>query len=341
MVKSLDKRGKTASDPARSSGVRVLADHHDHHHDHDHGHHGHGHDHGHGHHDHTAGAGAKALSIALAISGTVLIAELAGAWAYNSLALLSDAAHMFTDVAALAIALLALKVATKAPDDRRSFGYKRLEILAAAFNALMMFVASGYVAVEAIGRFLHPEPIAAGGMIGIAAFGLVANLAAMRVLMASRGESMAMKGAYLEVWADAIGSTGVIAGAILILLTGYVWIDPVIAIGIALWILPRTWSLLSDTINVLLEGVPKGIDLTAVRTALIDVDGVADVHDLHIWSMSTSDLNATVHVALGLDADHERVRRAVAGVLADRYEIHHATVQVERDPCGAAERVHD
>ena len=314
-------------------------DHHDHGPGHSHDHHGH--KHGHGHHDHTAGAAPRALALALCFSGAVLVAELLGAWAFNSLALLSDAAHMFTDVAALAIALLALKVASKAPDDKRSFGYKRLEILAAAFNAMMLFVAAGYVVIEAIGRFRSPEPVATGGMLAIAIFGLLTNLLAMRLLMASRGDNLAMKGAYLEVVADAIGSGGVIVGAILIWATDWVWVDPVVAIGIALWILPRTWSLLSDTMNVLLEGVPKGIDLAKVRATLGEVEGVADVHDLHIWSMSTNDLNATVHVALGESADHEQVRRAVAALLRDDFAIHHATIQVERDPCADHERVHD
>jgi cobalt-zinc-cadmium efflux system protein len=280
------------------------------------------------------------LTIALCLSSAVLIAELAGAFVFNSLALLSDAAHMLTDVAALVIALVALRIATKAPDDRRSFGYKRFEILAAAFNALMMVAASIYVIVEAIGRFRSPEAVAAGGMIVVAAFGLVVNLIAMRLLLASRGESMAMKGAYLEVWADAIGSVGVIIGAGLIRVTGYVWIDPVVAIGIALWILPRTWSLLSDTVNVLLEGVPRGIDLAEVRGVLGKVEGVRDVHDLHIWSMATNDLNGTVHVAIVESVDGEIVRHAVATLLRDRFAIHHATIQVERHACALEERVH-
>jgi cobalt-zinc-cadmium efflux system protein len=320
---------------------------HDHHHGHaghdGHQHHGHGHhDHGHGsgHHDHTAGAPARALLIALALSGVTLAAELVGAWFFNSLALLSDAAHMMTDVAALAIALMALRIADKAPDDRRSFGYKRLEILAAAFNALLLFAASLFVAVEAIGRFRTPEPVAAMGMLWVAVIGLVMNLCAMRVLMAGRGESMAMKGAYLEVWADAIGSAGVIAAAILIRLTGWVWIDPLVAIGIALWILPRTWSLLTDTANVLLEGVPRGLDLAEVRRAIGEQAGVVDVHDLHIWSLSTSEVNGTVHVAVAPDVDGDRVRRGVAALMAERFRINHATIQIERDPCAADARPH-
>ena len=278
--------------------------------------------------------------IALGLSGSVLAIELLGAFLYNSLALLSDAAHMLTDVAALVIALMAVRIGTKAPDDKRTFGYKRLEILAAAFNAMLLFAAAAYVLVQAIGRFRAPEPVAATGMLVVAAIGLAINLLAMRVLMAGRGESMAVKGAYLEVWSDAIGSLGVIVGAILIRVTAQQWIDPVVAIGIALWVLPRTWALLSDTINVLLEGVPKGIDLAAVRQAIADVPGVCDVHDLHVWSMAISDVNGSVHIAIVDEANGEEVRLAVAALLDSRFDIGHATIQIERDPCHAAARPH-
>jgi cobalt-zinc-cadmium efflux system protein len=314
---------------------------HDHHNHHGHDHsHGHGHSHGGGHHDHTAGAHPRALTIALALSATVLVAELAGAFLFNSLALLSDAAHMLTDVAALLIALLAVRIARKAPDDRRTFGYKRLEILAAAFNALMLFAAAIYIMVAAIGRFRDPEDIASTGMLAIATLGLVVNLIAMRVLVAGRGENMAMKGAYLEVWADAIGSVGVIAAAILIRVTGRLWIDPLVAIAIALWVLPRTWSLLRDTTNVLLEGVPSGIDLAEIRRAISEQAGVCDVHDLHVWCMSTTDISLTVHVAIDGGADHDTLRRTVAHLLEHRFAIAHATIQVEREACSADIRAH-
>ena len=305
----------------------------------DHGHHHH-HDHAHGHHDHSAGASGRALGIALALTGSVLGIELTGAIFYNSLALLSDAAHMLTDVAALAIALMAVRIGDKAPDDRRSFGYKRLEILAAAFNALLLFAAAAYVLIEAIGRFRAPEPVAAIGMMAVAGLGLTINLIAMRVLMAGRGESMAVKGAYLEVWSDAIGSVGVIIGAILIRTTGKLWIDPVVAIGIALWVLPRTWTLLRDTVNVLLEGVPKGIDLGEIRRAIAAEPGVCDVHDLHVWSMAISDINGTVHIAIVDEAEGEDVRLRVAALLDHRFGIGHATIQIERDPCATAARPH-
>ena len=317
---------------------------HHHHHGHHHGHGDHGHpDHhhgSHGHHDHTAGASARSLTIALGLTGSVLAIELAGAFLYNSLALLSDAAHMLTDVAALGIALMAVRIGGKAPDDKRTFGYKRLEILAAAFNALLLFAAAAYVLMEAIGRFRTPEPVAATGMLAVAVLGLIINLVSMRVLVAGRGESMAVKGAYLEVWSDAIGSVGVILGALLIRVTGKAWIDPVVAIGIALWVLPRTWALLSDTINVLLEGVPKGLDLAEIRQAISDLSGVCDVHDLHVWSMAISDVNGSVHIAIIEEANGEDVRLAVAELLERRFGIGHATIQIERDPCGVAARPH-
>ena len=151
---------------------------------------------------------------------------------------------------------------------------------------------------------------------------------------------MAVKGAYLEVWSDAIGSVGVIVGAILIRVTGKLWIDPIVAIGIALWVLPRTWALLRDTTNVLLEGVPKGIDLAEIRASISALPGVCDVHDLHVWSMAISDVNGTVHIAITEDADGEDVRLRVAALLDQRFGICHATIQIERDPCGAGERPH-
>ena len=189
---------------------------HDHHHDHDHhGHHGHGHGHGHGHHhhDHAAGASARRIGIALGLNLSVLGAELIGAWAFGSLALLSDAAHMFTDAAALAIALAALAIAKRPADDRRTFGYRRFEILAAAFNAVLLFIVGGFVLIEGVRRFFDPVPVASLGMMAVAGLGLVANVIAMAVLAGGRGESMTVRGAYLEVWADALGSLAVIAGA--------------------------------------------------------------------------------------------------------------------------------
>lgn len=302
------------------------------------------HDHGSGGHahDHTAGANAKMLGIALALTATYLVAEVIGAFVFNSLALLSDAAHMLTDVAALVIALLAIRIGQRAADDQRTFGYKRFEILAAAFNALLLFAVAIYVLVEAIQRFSEPEPVQSTGMMIVAAIGLVVNLMSMRLLTAGKEASLNVKGAYLEVWADMIGSVGVIIGALAIRFTGWTWVDPVVAILIGLWVLPRTWVLLRDTINVLLEGVPRRIKLSELRTAIGGLPGVAGVHDLHVWSTTTEDVSCTAHVTLTESADADRVRKAIAGTLDERFGIEHTTIQTETpgEVCGDDEHLH-
>ncbi len=298
------------------------------------------HSHGGHAHDHAAGANARMLGYALALTFGYLLVEVAGAFLFNSLALLSDAAHMLTDVAALAIALAAIRVGQKAADDRRTFGYKRFEILAAAFNALLLFAVAVYILIEAIERFRSPQPVVSGGMLAIAAIGLAVNFAAMKLLAAGKDASANVKGAYLEVWADMLGSFGVIAGAVVIRLTGWTLVDPLVAVGIGLWVLPRTWLLLRDTINVLLEGVPGGLELAEIRAAIGDVAGVAGVHDLHVWSMSTADVSCTAHVELSADADQDRVRKAVADLLHDRFGIGHCTIQTERETCDGAAHLH-
>ena len=313
-------------------------DHHGHsHHGHDHAHghaQGHAHGHGPGGHDHAAGASAGRIGIALALNLSVLGAELVGAWAFGSLALLSDAGHMLSDAAALGIALAALRVAQRPADEKRTFGYRRFEILAAAFNAVLLFVVAGVVLFEGVRRFLDPQPVASLGMMAVAALGLVANVVAMAVLAGGRGESMTVRGAYLEVWADAIGSVGVIAGAVAIRLTGRTWIDPLVGIGIALWVLPRAWTLLRDTTQVLLEGVPARLSLAEVRAALSDADGVAGVHDLHLWSLAGDDASLTAHIELAEGGEAEGVRTRLTTLLAERFEVRHVTLQCEAGPCG-------
>lgn len=288
-------------------------------------------------HDHTGGANSKAIGWALALTSVYLVAEVIGAFVFNSLALLSDAAHMMTDVAALAIALLAIRIGQRPADDKRTFGYKRFEILAAAFNALLLFAVAIYVLVEAVQRFREPEAVQSTGMMIVAAIGLVVNLISMRLLTAGKDASMNVKGAYLEVWADMIGSVGVIAGALAIRFSGWTWVDPVVAIGIGLWVLPRTWVLLRDTINVLLEGVPGGIKLPELRSAIAGVPGVAGVHDLHVWSMATQEVSCTAHVTLAQGVISDTIRKAVAVTLHSRFGIEHSTIQTE----GAGEACED
>lgn len=300
------------------------------------------HRHGAAGHDHAAGADARSLRWALALTFTYFIAEVVGGFVFNSLALLSDAAHMMTDVMALVIALLAITLGRRNADDRRTFGYRRFEILAAAFNAVLLFGVAIYVVVEAIRRFGTPQEVQSWGMLIVAAIGLVVNVVSMRLLTAGKDASFNVKGAYLEVWADMIGSIGVILGALAIKFTGFTWIDPIVAVAIGLWVLPRTWILLRDTTNVLLEGVPGGLKLGEVRTAIAGVPGVAGLHDLHVWSMSNDDVSCTVHVVLKEGADVDATRTAVQAVLLEKYEIEHSTIQTEGSDrqCGDEDHLH-
>lgn len=298
---------------------------------------------GHNHsHDHGAGANAKKLTIALVLTGSFLIVEVIGGFYFNSLALLSDAAHMMTDVVALSIALMAIKIGQRPPDDKRSFGYRRFEILAATFNAVLLFAIAIYILFEAVDRFTRPQEVQSWGMLIVATFGLIVNIISMRLLTSAKDDSMNVKGAYLEVWADMIGSVGVIIGALMIKFTGWTWVDPVVAALIGFWVLPRTWMLLRDTTNVLLEGVPSGMDLADVRKSIHDIDGVIGVHDLHVWSISNNAVNATAHVVAAEGADHDALRRTVIDLFANRFDIEHLTVQIESDGahCETNEQLH-
>lgn len=280
-------------------------------------------------HDHASGASAKRLTIALSLTVTFLVAEVIGGLVFNSLALLSDAAHMFTDVIALSIALAAIKIGQKPADDRRTFGYRRFEILAAAFNAVLLFLVAGYVFWEGVQRLRDPEPVGSTGMLIVASIGLIVNLISMRILAGGKDASLNVKGAYLEVWADMLGSLGVLGAAMVIMLTGWRWVDPVVAIGIGLWVLPRTWILLKETTHILLEGAPKGLSVTAIRAEIEALPGVSGVHDLHAWVTGGDEPSFSVHVIKAGDADGDQVRASVRDLLESRYGIHHATIQIE------------
>lgn len=273
---------------------------------------------------------------ALGLTGSFLLAEIIGAFVTNSLALLSDAAHMATDTLGLMIALLAVRLSRRPPDARRTYGYARLEALGALVNGALLFVVGAYILWEAVQRFRAPQPIASGGMLLIAGLGLVINLVAMRLLHAGSGESLNVKGAYLEVWSDMLGSVAVIIGALLIRWTGWQVIDPILAVLIGLWVLPRTWVLLREAVNVLLEGVPKGVDLAQVRGALCAHAGVVDVHDLHVWALASSTPALTAHVVIADGGEPDLLRRQLGALLHERFEIDHVTLQVEADHCGDA-----
>lgn len=278
----------------------------------------------------------KPLWWALGLTAAFLVVEVVGAFLTNSLALLSDAAHMATDTLALMIALVAVRLSRRPPDARRTYGYARLEALGAMFNGGMLFLVAGYILWEAVARFRQPQEVASTGMLVIAGIGLGINLLAMRLLRAGSGESLNVKGAYLEVWADMLGSVAVIAGALLIRWTGWKVIDPILAVLIGLWVLPRTWVLMREAINVLLEGVPKGVDLAAVRAQLDAHPAVRDVHDLHVWALASSTPALSAHVVVDAAQDADRVRRTLADALHHHHGIEHVTLQLESAHCGEA-----
>ncbi|MEN5208146.1 cation diffusion facilitator family transporter [Stenotrophomonas terrae] len=276
----------------------------------------------------------KPLWWALGLTTAYLVVEVIGAFWTNSLALLSDAAHMATDALGLMIALTAVRLSRRPPDARRTYGYARLEALGAVANGLLLFGVGIYILFEAAQRFQQPQAIASTGMMWVAAFGLVVNLIAMRLLSAGSGESLNVKGAYLEVWSDMLGSVAVIIGGLIIHFTGWTLVDPILAVLIGLWVLPRTWVLLRDAINVLLEGVPKGVVLADIEQALRGHAGVAGIHDLHVWALASSTPALTVHVVMEDGQAPDVLRRQLADLLHERFDIDHVTVQVEADHCG-------
>lgn len=282
----------------------------------------------------------RKLWFALGLTTSFMIAEVIGAFVTGSLALLSDAAHMMTDALALAISLVAIQVAKRAADRKRTFGYARFEILAAAFNALLLFAVAFYILYEAYQRLQAPAQIQSTGMLVIAVLGLIVNLIAMRLLSAASGESLNVKGAYLEVWSDMLGSIGVMIAAVVIMWTGWGWVDSLVAAAIGFWVLPRTWSLLKESMNVLLQGVPDGIDIDQVEQAIRAIPGVKDVHDLHIWALTSGKNVLSTHLVTdsALDTEH-KILSQVTEMLHEQFDISHATVQVEGD--GFAHDEHD
>ncbi len=273
------------------------------------------------------------LWVALILTSTFLVAEAAAGFLLNSLALLADAAHMFTDAAALAIALAAVRIARRPADARRTYGYHRFEILAAAFNALLLFGVAAYILFEAYQRFRSPGDVQTTGMLVVATIGLVINLISMRLLSAGKDSSLNIKGAYLEVWSDMLGSLGVIVAAILIRFTGWSWIDTLVAAGIGLWVLPRTWILLKESLNILLEGTPEGLSLDDVTTAMLGVAGATEVHDLHVWVLTSGKNSLTAHVVHRSDVAPAQIIENIQTLVAKRFEVFHTTIQCELVAC--------
>lgn len=279
-------------------------------------------------------ANEKNLKIALVLTGTYMLAEIIGAFITGSLALLSDAAHMFTDVAGLAIALVAIQIGKRPADTARTYGYYRFEILAAALNASILFLVAFYILYEAYQRFQIPREIESMGMLVVAVIGLIVNLIGLRLLQAGSKENLNVKGAYLEAWSDMLGSLGVIIAAITIHFTGWWLVDPIVAVGIGLWVLPRTWLLLKQSVNILLEGVPEGIELAQIEEALQSIPGVSDVHDLHVWAITSGKVSLTAHLLVdAVRQNGDQVVKQASEMLEERFHIAHSTIQIEMENC--------
>ncbi|MET8507847.1 cation diffusion facilitator family transporter [Streptomyces sp. NPDC004787] len=303
-----------------------------------------GHDHGHGHGGPPpTGTAALAhrnrLRIALGITLSVMVVEIVGGLVADSLALIADAAHMATDAVGLAMALLAIHFANRPPAGNRTFGYARAEILAALANCLLLLGVGGYVLYEAIQRFLEPAETRGGLAITFAVIGLVANIVSLSLLMRGQKESLNVRGAYLEVLADALGSVTVIVAAGIILLTGWQYADPIASILIGLMIVPRTVKLLRETLDVLLEAAPKGVDMAEVRAHILALPGVEDVHDLHAWTITSGMPVLSAHVVVTQDTldavGHEKMLHDLQGCLGSHFDVEHCTFQLE--PAGHAE----
>lgn len=269
------------------------------------------------------------LRIALFLTLSFFVIEVVGGVISGSLALLADAAHMFTDVAALTLAYAAMSLADRAPTRKHSFGLYRAEILAAFVNAQILLVVSGYILWEAYKRFRTPEPVETGLMLGVAIVGLAANLVSMKLLHGGYEKSLNVKAAYLEVVTDVMGSLGVIAAALLMRPTGWYWLDPAISAAIGLFIVPRTISLLRQAGHILLEGSPREVDLNALREELLSVPGVQAVHDMHLWTLTSGVNSASAHIRAATDRPREEVRSAVQEVFEEYAGVDHATIQIE------------
>jgi cobalt-zinc-cadmium efflux system protein len=302
-----------------------------------------GHDHGHA---HGAAAGGTATSayrgrlrIALAITLGIVVVQIVGGALADSLALVADSAHMATDALGLGMALLAIHFANRPPSDQATFGYARAEILAALANCLLLLGAGGYVVYESVQRFITPAQTEGRLALLFGAIGLVANLVSLALLMRGQKESLNVRGAFLEVAADALGSVTVIVSSLVIMLTGWQAADPIASLVIALMIAPRTWKLLRETLSVLLETAPTGVDMAEVRSHILATDGVEDVHDLHAWTITSGMPVLSAHVVVSPEAlnaiGHEKMLHELQGCLGDHFDVEHCTFQLE--PSGHAE----
>ncbi|WP_199432729.1 cation diffusion facilitator family transporter [Qaidamihabitans albus] len=293
-----------------------------------------GHGHGHGHVRPSSGSASgryvRRLAAAFAIGAVFMVLQFVVALATSSLALLSDAAHMFTDVLGVGLALLAILLARRSgPTFSRTFGMYRGEVLAALANAVLLFGVAGYVLYEAIDRIADPPRVPGLPVLLVAAAGLLANLVSFLLLRGGAKESLNVRGAYLEVLADMIGSVGVLISAAVTLTTGWRYADPIAGVAIAVFVLPRTVMLARRALRILFQHAPHGVDVARLSGELNTLPGVEDVHDLHVWTLTSGMEVASAHLTIAPEADSSDVLSSAQALLARDYSIEHATLQVE------------
>lgn len=303
-------------------------------HSHDHGSHGHHH-----HHHHGDGSNARRLAVVLVLTAIYMVAELVGGWLSHSLALLADAGHMLSDVGALALSLFAAWISRRPPTPKRSYGHYRTEILAALANAATLIAISVWVVIEAWKRLQAPPQVAGVTVMGIAAGGFLVNLAGMWVLSGGRAENLNVRGAWLHVATDALGNIGTVIAGALVTYAGWAWADPAASVLIALLVCWSSWALLRESVDVLMESVPAGIDPDAVRQALQQVSGVQAVHDLHIWSITSGRISLSAHVAVDGARPDRDVLPDLCATLRQGFAITHVTLQLESE-CVSEDALH-
>ncbi len=290
-------------------------------HDHDEEHHSHSH--------HAHESSGRRLKIVLVLTAIYMIAEAVGGWLSNSLALLSDAGHMLTDVAALALAIFALWFSSRPITTKKTYGYYRLEILAALANGVALVVISLLIVYEAIQRLKNPETVAGFEVMLIAIGGLMVNGISAWLLHSASSENLNMRGAFLHIIGDALGSVGAIAAGILIWLFNWTIADPIISMAMCLLIVFSAWTLIRESVNILLEGTPSHIEIKDVVNAMHEIQGVRDVHDLHVWTISSNKYALSAHVRIDADAAYKKTLDALREKLHQRFNMDHVTIQIE------------
>ncbi|MFJ5772340.1 cation diffusion facilitator family transporter [Psychrobacillus sp. NPDC093180] len=301
--------------------------HHHHHHGHDH------HGHSHHHFEESREGNKKGLLIALLITTGIMFLEFFGGLFTNSLALLSDSGHMLSDASALLLSLIAIWFASRAPSPQKTFGGYRFEILAALFNGITLFIIAGFIVWEAFGRLVEPQAVASGTMMLIAAVGLFANLLSAWALM-RKGDvknNVNLRGAYLHVLGDALGSIGAIIAGIFMLLFDWFIADPIISVLVALLILRSAWGIIKHSVHILMEGTPISIDQTEVKAELEKIEGVNHVHDLHIWTITSGLDSLSCHIVIEEERNSQHILQQAIDILKEKFHIEHATIQIETD----------